>query len=125
MNRPAQNQRGPWWVGVVRSQPKATPKGNSRLTHGWKKDMADQNSFSEYQQAARLKWPTALITGDGSYALHCADLNHVWLYTHYMLAMADVAQDHGNWSCKDSHRLIELKPAPCRKITHGPDSERD
>lgn len=72
---------------------------------------------SIYQHATRLKWPSALITGDGCYALYCADLNHVWLYTHYMLSMADVARNHGTWLCKDSHRLIELKPAPVQKRT--------
>jgi hypothetical protein len=89
--------------------------------------MTEGNMESTYQHAARLKWPTALITGDGCYALYCADLNHVWLYTHYMLSMADVARNHGTWQCKDSHRLIEMKPAPGRKtITRNPaDIERD
>jgi hypothetical protein len=79
-----------------------------------------------FQQAARQKWPTALISGDGPYALCCADLHHIWLYSHAMLAMTYAARNHSNWECKESHRLIELKPAPGRKaITHGPDSERD
>jgi hypothetical protein len=77
--------------------------------------MAPQNE-SDYQRAARQKWPTPVITGDGPYALYCADLNHDWLYGHYMLSMADVARDHGTWHCKDSHRLIELEPTPRRKM---------
>lgn len=89
--------------------------------------MAVQNSFSEYQQAARLKWPTAFINGDGAYALHCGALNEVWLYSHYMIAMSDVARDHGNWRCKDSHKLVEVKPAPRREtIRRSPaEMERD
>ena len=65
---------------------------------------------SEFQIAARQKWPTAIITGDGPYALWCEALDHVWLHAHYMTAMAEIALDHSNFHCKDGHRMIELTP---------------
>ncbi len=67
---------------------------------------------STYQEAARQT--TAFINGDGIYALHCEALNEVWLYSHYMFAMAEVARDHGNRRCKNTHSLVELEPAPPR-----------
>jgi hypothetical protein len=78
--------------------------------------MTAHNSFSEYKQAARQKWPTADIIGDGPYALFCPFTDTVYLYSFAMAAMADIARDHGNWSCKDSHRMVELTPAPPRPV---------
>jgi hypothetical protein len=82
---------------------------------------------SEFQQAAHQKWPNAIIHGDGKYALFCGDLNHVHLYDFYMLAMCEIARDHGNWNCKDSHRMVELTPAPPPVVItrHPADCERD
>jgi hypothetical protein len=71
---------------------------------------------SEYQRAARLRWPTARIFGDGPFALYCEVLNHVDLYPHFMLAATDIARDHSNWRCKDSHSLVELKPVAQRRV---------
>ena len=76
--------------------------------------MAVQNSLSEYQQAARQKWPTANIVGDGPYALFCSVTDSVHLYSFWMGAMNDLTRNHYNWQCRDSHRLVELKPAPPR-----------
>jgi hypothetical protein len=42
--------------------------------------MAVQNSLSAYQQAARQKWPTADIVGDGPFALVCPVTDTVYLY---------------------------------------------
>jgi len=90
------------------------PTARGGLTRGCKKAMAVQNSLSEFQQAARQKWPTANIVGDGPYALFCPFTDTVYLYSFAMAAMADIARDHGNWSCKDSHRMVELTPVPPR-----------
>lgn len=76
--------------------------------------MAVQNSLSEYQQAARQKWPQADIVGDGPFALVCPVTDSVFLYDFYMAAMAEIACDHSNWRCKDSHSMVEMKPAPPR-----------
>jgi hypothetical protein len=69
---------------------------------------------SEFQRAARLRWPQYGIYGDGPFALVCPVTNHVRLHGHYMQAMVEVALDHSNWRCKDEHRLIELKAVPQR-----------
>jgi hypothetical protein len=68
------------------------------------------NSFSDYRRAARHRWPNAAITGDGPFALVCSITSSVTLYSFHMLAMTEIALDHSNWRCKDSHHLIELKP---------------
>jgi hypothetical protein len=83
------------------------------LTHG-RHIMADQTSFSEYQQAARQRWPQYNIHGDGPCALVCPVSYSVHLYPFPMMAMADIARDHSNWRCKDSHTLVEIDPAPRR-----------
>ncbi|MBZ5534000.1 MAG: hypothetical protein LAO20_21425 [Acidobacteriia bacterium] len=67
---------------------------------------------SAYQQAARLKWPTAHISGDGPYALACPVTDCVHLYSFWMAAMNDLTRNHSNWQCRDDHKLVELKPAP-------------
>lgn len=74
-------------------------------------------SQTEFQREAQQKWPTAKIHCDGPYALVCPISYSVTLYSHYMLAMAEVALDHSNFRCKDSHSLVELKPAPQRTRT--------
>jgi hypothetical protein len=74
--------------------------------------MAVQNPFSEYQQAARQKWPTAQINGDGPFALVCSITEIVRLYSFWMEAMNDLTKNHSNWTCRDRHKLVELKPAP-------------
>jgi hypothetical protein len=80
---------------------------------------------SEFQKAAAQRWPRYQIYGDGPFAVVCPTTNHVRLYGFRMLALTDIARDHSNWNCKDLHSLVELNPTPRRKITHGPDSERD
>jgi hypothetical protein len=89
--------------------------------------MADQKSFSEYQQAARQKWPTADIIGDGPFALVCSVTDSVYLYSFWMAAMNDLTRNHSNWRCRDDHKLVELKPAQRRQpIRRNPaDMERD
>jgi hypothetical protein len=69
---------------------------------------------SDYQRAARLKWPEYVISGDGPFAIVCPVSYSVFLYTFAMAAMADIARDHSNWDCKDEHRLVELKAVPQR-----------
>lgn len=71
---------------------------------------------SEFQRAAQLKWPTARVSGDGPYALYCEKLDRVQLYAFWLLAATEIARDHSNWGCKDSHRLIELQPGQKRRI---------
>jgi hypothetical protein len=71
-------------------------------------------SQTEFQREAQQKWPTAKIHGDGQYALVCPGSYSVTLYTFWMGAMADLARDHGNWRCKDQHRLVEIDAAPRR-----------
>jgi hypothetical protein len=91
--------------------------------------MTYKDSLSEYQRAARQKWPTSRIFGDGKYALVCPVSYSVHLYAYYMLALTEIARDHSNWQCKDSHTLVELKPVPpprSETITRYPaDCERD
>jgi hypothetical protein len=87
--------------------------------------MAVQNSLSEYQRAARQKWPTADIISDGPYALLCSVTDTVYLYSFAMAAMAEIARDHSNWHCKDSHRMVELTPAPRPTIRNRALMERD
>lgn len=75
--------------------------------------MAPQNE-SDYQRAARLKWPQFNIHGDGPCALVCPVSYSVQLYPFPMAAMAEIARDHSNWRCKDEHHLVELDAAPRR-----------
>ena len=70
---------------------------------------------SEYQRAARLKWPRARIVGDGAYALYCQALEIVHLHSGWIFAATAVNTQHGNWNCVDSHRLFELEPARARR----------
>jgi hypothetical protein len=67
---------------------------------------------SAYQQAAHLKWPTAQISGDGPFALVCPVTESVHLYSFWMGAMSHLTRNHSNWTCRDRHKLVELKPAP-------------
>ena len=76
--------------------------------------MEKMTTLSEFQQAARLKWPEYDIYGDGPYALVCSVTRHVRLCGFHMLAMTEIARDCSNWQCKDTHRLIELKAVPQR-----------
>lgn len=76
--------------------------------------MADQTLLSEYQQAARLRWPEYAISGDGPSALVCPLSYSVFLFPFAMMAMAHIALDHSNRHCKDDHKLVELKAAPQR-----------
>jgi hypothetical protein len=78
------------------------------LTHGRQDIMAPQNE-SEFQRAARQRWPQYEIYGDGPYALVCSVTRHARLYGFHMLALTDIARDHSNWRCKDEHKLVELK----------------
>jgi hypothetical protein len=76
--------------------------------------MADQTLLSEYQQAARLRWPQYRIHGDGPCAVVCPISYSVHLYPFAMMAMSQIALDHSNWACKDEHKLIEIDAAPRR-----------
>jgi hypothetical protein len=75
--------------------------------------MAPQNE-SDYQHAARQRWPQYRIHGDGPCALVCPVSYSVFLFPFAMMAMADIARDHSNRHCKDEHKLVELKAAPQR-----------
>ena len=70
---------------------------------------------SEFKQAARQKWPTATIVGDGPFALVCPVTDCVHLYGFWMGAMDALTRNHSNWQCRDDHKLVELKPAPPRR----------
>ena len=67
---------------------------------------------SEFQRAARLKWPKAQVFGDGPFALYCGRLDHATLYAHWLFAATELTKPHSNWNCADEHKLIELKPVP-------------
>jgi hypothetical protein len=75
--------------------------------------MAPQNE-SDYQRAARQRWPQLNIHGDGPCAIVCPISYSVHLYPFPMMAMSQIALDHSNWRCKDEHRLVELKAVPQR-----------
>ena len=66
--------------------------------------------ISEFQRAARLKWPQYRIVGDGPFAISCGITSSVHLYAWPMLAMIEIARDHSNWRCKDCHCMVELQP---------------
>ena len=70
---------------------------------------------SVFRIAAKARWPQAQIVGDGRFALHCPVTSTVHLYDFWMLAATEIARDHSNWRCKDSHTLVELQPLPARK----------
>jgi hypothetical protein len=86
----------------------------ARVTAHRQDIMADKTSVSEYQQAARQKWPRYDIYGDGPFALVCPVTNHVQLYGFWMAAMSDLTKNHSNWQCRDSHTLVEIDRAPQR-----------
>lgn len=76
-------------------------------------NMAPQNE-SDYQQAARQKWPHYIVSGDGPCAIVCPISYSVHLYPFAMMAMSQIALDHSNWACKDEHKLVEIDAAPRR-----------
>jgi len=68
-------------------------------------------SESDYQRAARQRWPQLNIHGDGPWALVCPVSYSVTLYTFWMAAMNDLTRNHSNWQCRDQHSIVELRPA--------------
>lgn len=84
------------------------------VTHGCQTIMAVQTSLSEFQQAARQRWPQYRIHGDGPCAVVCPISYSVHLYPFAMMAMSQIALDHSNWACKDEHKLVEIDAAPRR-----------
>jgi hypothetical protein len=83
------------------------------VTHG-RQDIMAMKSESEYQQAARQRWPQLNIHGDGPCAIVCPVSYSVFLYPFAMMAMSQIALDHSNQHCKDEHKLVELKAVPQR-----------
>jgi hypothetical protein len=73
-----------------------------------------QATKSEYQQAAAAKWPHYQIHGDGPHALICPASYSITLFGWWFEAACDLMHDHGNWQCRNSHKLVEIKPLPCR-----------
>jgi hypothetical protein len=71
-------------------------------------------SLSEYQKAAAARWPQYRIHGDGPHALVCPTSYSVTLFGYWLEAASEMMNDHANWRCKDSHKLVEIKPAPQR-----------
>lgn len=67
-------------------------------------------SQSEYQRAAKLRWPSAFVHGDGPFAVYCPVRQAVDLYGWAMAAMSAVSVDCSNWRCKATHLFHELKP---------------
>lgn len=65
---------------------------------------------SEFQRAARQRWPYANMAGDGPYALSCSTLDTVKLYPHWMQAATELVKQCGQWDCRDTHRMLELQP---------------
>lgn len=80
---------------------------------GAKTVMAPQNE-SDYQHAARQKWPQLNIYGDGPCAIVCPISYSVHLYPFAMMAMSQIALDHSNWACKDEHIMVEIDAPPKR-----------
>ncbi len=73
-----------------------------------------QETLSDFQRAARLKWPGAKVSGDGSWAVFCPVIQSVALFSLYMFAANHAGNDHANWCCKAEHRVVEIKPLPIR-----------
>jgi len=71
-------------------------------------------SLSQYQQAARQKWPQYQITGDGPHALICPTSYSVTLFGYWLEAASELMHDHSNWKCRSDHKLEEIKPLPQR-----------
>jgi hypothetical protein len=71
-------------------------------------------SLSEHQHAAQQKWPDYRIYGDGAHAVICPASYSVTLYGWWFEAACALMADHGNWQCRNSHKLEEIKPLPRR-----------
>jgi hypothetical protein len=72
--------------------------------------MATTISLSEYQRAARQRWPRATIYGDGAFALWCPVTQVVRLFAFAMLAQTRAADECSNWGCQNKHQVVRLQP---------------
>jgi hypothetical protein len=73
--------------------------------------MAEQSKeLSPYVRAARRRWPSYTVVGDGPYARACSVTSTVRLYGFRMLAILERGQDCSNWRCAATHKLVRLEP---------------
>ena len=66
--------------------------------------------LSPYIRAAKQRWPSYTVVGDGPYARACPVTSTVRLYGFRMLAILEQSQDCSNWECHHLHKLVRLEP---------------
>lgn len=87
-------------------------------------DMAG-SSQSVWQREAQRRWPTAQVSGDGNFAVHCACCTNgtVRLFWFAIQAREAVSETCGHAFCSRAHTAYQLKPQPQRTQTWQPVGE--